>query len=47
MLSDLPLAFLILAPCIGGFLMMLVVSVLAAGADEPGSRSDESVRWNG
>jgi hypothetical protein len=29
MFSDLPLALLILAPYIGGFLMMLVASVLA------------------
>jgi len=31
MLSDLPFAFIILAPCISGFAMILVVSVLAAG----------------
>jgi hypothetical protein len=31
MLYDLPLAFMILAPCIAGFATMLMVSVLAAG----------------
>jgi hypothetical protein len=31
MLYDLPLAFIILAPCIAGFATMLLVSVLAAG----------------